>query len=82
VPQATPQAQKDDASVQQMLQRLQGNVQQTKQAIAVKQVTDGAVPSHIPPIQPQRSGDNIVKVTSLAAPQEHKGLADHEWDAL
>jgi len=69
---STPQAQKDNASVQKMLQRLQGNMQQTKQAIAVQQV-------HTPPQMGNQAGN---QVTGMIGQLEQKGLVDPEWEAL
>lgn len=68
----TPQAQKDNASVQKMLQRLQGNMQQTKQTIAVQQV-------HTPPHMGNQPGN---QVTGMMGQLEQKGLVDPEWEAL
>mmetsp|Transcript_86215 Transcript_86215/g.279082 ORF Transcript_86215/g.279082 Transcript_86215/m.279082 type:complete len:1016 (+) Transcript_86215:69-3116(+) len=72
-----PQAQKDSAAVQKVLQRLQGNMQQTKQAIAVQQV-------HAPQTGPQaaKSAESAAHPTSLVARPDQRGLANNEWEAL
>lgn len=76
--QATPQAQKDSASVQKMLQRLQGNMQQTIQAMSVQQVQAPAQPSG----QGKSTGLELAVPGSLAAVPEPRGLIDPEWEAL
>eukprot|EP00443_Scrippsiella_acuminata_P049608 CAMPEP_0115374312 /NCGR_PEP_ID=MMETSP0271-20121206/1891_1 /TAXON_ID=71861 /ORGANISM="Scrippsiella trochoidea, Strain CCMP3099" /LENGTH=1030 /DNA_ID=CAMNT_0002797359 /DNA_START=21 /DNA_END=3113 /DNA_ORIENTATION=+ len=71
-PAAAPQAQKDNDSVQNMLQRLQSNAQQTKQAMSVQ--------------QPQQPFGQVPRPTEVAAQPAGAATLDSrlhppEWDA-
>jgi len=75
----TPQAQKDSASVQKMLQRLQGNMQQTKQALSVQQAhAPQALPQAPKPVPPPAGVELAAQLAVVPA----QPLPDPEWEAL
>jgi len=70
-PQEPPKPQKDDDSVQKMLERLQGNVQQTKQAVATMEGV---------PTRPARAPSDGTLTFGLQ--EDTRTRADFEFEAL
>merc|ERR1719223_105677 len=71
-PAEPPKPKKDDDSVQKMMERLQGNVQQTKQAIAMSEATP----------QPRQQMRGPVGLGMMAGEEDPRTRADFEFEAL